>query len=222
VEIALARAVGVALVDMIVQVEAVRLLIGEQQLVNMRAAVKSSRAAVAVANAGGQILYASDAFWALFGSMAQAPDSLDALAEAFMAEQPLRDALHALGKYRQTWRGEGVLRLPQGEGMSLAIRGETVLGRDGLMVGFVVSFADQTDSERATEARRQLERSLQPEGRDADDVIRAILTNASLAAMDITDGQHDATTAPQLNEVEQSTHRAARLYSRIRSFDAKP
>jgi hypothetical protein len=65
-----------------------------------------------------------------------------------------------------------------------------------------------------------LERSLQPAGRDADEIILAILTNASMAAMDIADGPHDATTAPQLNEVEQSAHRAARLYRRIRSFDS--
>jgi light-regulated signal transduction histidine kinase (bacteriophytochrome) len=222
VETALARAVGVALVDIIVQVEAVRLLIGEQQLVHMRVAVKSSRAAVTVADASGRLLYASDAFWRLFGSGPQALQTLGALADAFVVGHTLRDAVRDLGKHGQSWKGHGALRLPQSAVLSLAIRVEAVLGRDGLLVGYVVSFADQTDSERAATARRQLENSLQPASRDADEVIRAILTNASLAAMDIADGQHDASTAPQLNDVEQSTHRAARLYGRIRSFDDTP
>jgi PAS domain S-box-containing protein len=222
VETALARAVGVALVDIIVQVEAVRLLLSEQQLVHMRAAVKSSRAAVAVANADGDILYASEAFWQLFGTLSREVCTFDTLAEAFLSAPALRNALHGLGKYSQSWKGEGALRQAQGEPIPLAIRAEAVLGRDGRLVGFVVTFADQTDSERATSARRQLERSLLPAGRDADDVIRAILTNASLAAMDIADGQHDASAAPQLQEVEQSTHRAASLYGRIRSLGAMP
>ena len=67
-------------------------------------------------------------------------------------------------------------------------------------------------------ARRHLEQSLQPSGHDADVVIRAILTNASLAAMDITDGPGGPSVAPLLNEVEASAQRAAALYGRIRSF----
>jgi hypothetical protein len=100
--------------------------------------------------------------------------------------------------------------------MPLAIRAEAVLGGGGRLVGFVVSFADQSDAERTAAARSQLERSLQPAGGDADEIIRAIMNNASMAAMDIADGQHDASSAPQLNEVEQSAHRAARLYRSIR------
>jgi PAS domain-containing protein len=219
VEIALARAVGVALVDIIVQVEAVRLLIGENQLAHMRAAVKSSRAAVAVADAQGRVLYASDAFWLLFDGTARAIETLDDLSAVFLSAQPLQQAFTSLGKSRQSWRGEGLLQ-QAGQSLPLALRAEAVLGRDGALVGFVVSFADQSDAQRASSARHQLERSLQPAGRDADEIILAILTNASMAAMDIADGPHDATTAPQLNEVEQSAHRAARLYRRIRSFDS--
>jgi light-regulated signal transduction histidine kinase (bacteriophytochrome) len=219
VEIALARAVGVALVDIIVQVEAVRLLIGENQLAHMRAAVKSSRAAVAVADAQGRVLYASDAFWQLFDSTARAIETLDDLSAVFLSAQPLQQAFASLGKSRQSWRGEGLLQ-QAGQSLPLALRAEAVLGRDGALVGFVVSFADQSDAQRASSARHQLESSLQPAGRDADEIILAILTNASMAAMDIADGPHDATTAPQLNEVEQSAHRAARLYRRIRSFDS--
>jgi light-regulated signal transduction histidine kinase (bacteriophytochrome) len=219
VEIALARAVGVALVDIIVQVEAVRLLIGEHQLTQMRAAVKCSRAAVAVADALGRVLYSSDAFQLLFNAAGQPIETLNDLCDVFQSAQALRHAFESLGKSRQSWRGEGFLQ-QGGQSLPMAVRCEAVLGRDGMLVGFVVSFADQSDAQRAASARSHLENSLQPAGRDADDIILAILTNASMAAMDIADGQHDATTAPQLNEVELSAHRAARLYRRIRYFDS--
>jgi light-regulated signal transduction histidine kinase (bacteriophytochrome) len=219
VEVALACAVGVALVDIIVQVEAVRLLIGENQLAHMRAAVKCSRAAVAVADAQKRVLYASDAFWQLVEATGRQIDSLDDLCAVFQSAHALQHVFESLGKSRQSWRGEGFLQQP-GRPLPLAVRVEAVLGRDGLLVGFVVSFADLSDAQRANSARYQLESSLQPAGRDADEIILAILTNASMAAMDIADGQHDATTAPQLNEVEQSAHRAARLYRRIRTFDS--
>jgi hypothetical protein len=100
--------------------------------------------------------------------------------------------------------------------MPLTIRAEAVLGNAGTLVGFVVSFADQSDAERTAQARSQLEHSLHPVSADADEIVQAIMSNATMAAMDIADGQHDASSAPQLHEVEQSAHRAARLYRSIR------
>jgi PAS domain S-box-containing protein len=219
VEVALARAVGVALVDIIIQVDAVRLLIGEHQLGRMRAAVKSSRAAVAVADAQGRVLYASDAFWHLFGTSDKPIESLDDLSAVLLPVNALKHAFKSIGRSRQSWRGEAALQRAA-ETLPLAVRVEAVLSSDGSLVGYVISLGDLSDAQRAASARNQLENSLQPAGRDADDIILAILTNASMAAMDIADGQHDATTAPQLNEVELSAHRAARLYRRIRYFDS--
>jgi two-component system, chemotaxis family, sensor kinase Cph1 len=51
------------------------------------------------------------------------------------------------------------------------------------------------------------------------ELMRAILANASLAAMDIADGNGSASVAPLLEELEASTKRATELYGRIRSFD---
>ena len=95
-------------------------------------------------------------------------------------------------------------------------------------------FVDLTDLQRATEARRQLERSLSQAGDEApardeirragigvqSDVMSAILANASLAAMDIADGGNSPTVAPRLEELEVSTRRATQLYGRIRLFDS--
>ena len=52
----------------------------------------------------------------------------------------------------------------------------------------------------------------------ADEVVSAILTNASLAAMDIADARGGPPVAPLLKELEDSTRRAAALYEQIRRF----
>jgi chemotaxis family two-component system sensor kinase Cph1 len=50
------------------------------------------------------------------------------------------------------------------------------------------------------------------------DLLGAILANASLAAMDIADGEGAPAAAPLLEELEASTRRAAELYARMRLF----
>ena len=100
-------------------------------------------------------------------------------------------------------------------------------------MGFFLILEDPTESQRAAAARRQLEQSLseasrdqlianaQAHGRQApDDLISAILANASLAAMDIADGGATPVVAPLLEELEASTRRAAALYERVRTFNA--
>ena len=64
-------------------------------------------------------------------------------------------------------------------------------------------------------AAQQLRQAAQVSHPEADDVVSAILTNASLAAMDIADSS-GAGVAPLLEEVEASARRAAVLYGRIR------
>ena len=92
----------------------------------------------------------------------------------------------------------------------MAVRAEVVPARDGSVLGFFLIFVDLTDSQRVAEARRHLEQSLtqarRSDGaaRDAraaglgerDDLIGAILANASLAAMDIADGSTRAVGRP--------------------------
>ncbi len=218
-EIALARAVGGALVDIIVQVGAVRLLIAEHQLAQVRATVRSSREPVAIADAAGRLLFANPAFHALLGAeAAEAPPTLEHMAELFTQPEALLQALQSLQRARQPWRGE--LQLQRGSTtVPVALRIEVVPGRDGSLLGFMVILGDLSDSQRAQAARRQLEQALQPAAREADEVLRAIVTNANLAAMDIAEGPVGPMVAPLLNEVEASTQRAATLYRRMRGAD---
>ena len=51
-------------------------------------------------------------------------------------------------------------------------------------------------------------------------MLGAILANASLAAMDMSNGSSAQGVAPLLEELEASTRRATELYSRMRLFGA--
>jgi two-component system, chemotaxis family, sensor kinase Cph1 len=231
-ELALGRAFGASLIDIIVQINAVRLLIAEHQLAQIRATVGSSGEPVLIGDAGGRALFANDAFAALRGEARAAP--LDDLPGLFTQPDLVRKVLAALGQERHPWRGELALVLAAGKTLPVAVRAEVVPARDGSVLGFFMIFVDLTDVQRAAEARRQLERSLSQAVDDAPvhdaplgaeigvqgDVIGAILANASLAAMDIADGGSAPTVAPLLEELEVSTRRAAQLYGRIRLFDS--
>ncbi len=252
-ELALGRAIGASLVDIIVQVNAVRLLVAEHQLAGVRATVQSSREPVAIAAGSGQFLFANPAFTDLLGRAPGSLATLDALAAIFTDPAQLQAGLESVRNLHQTWRGELCLRRgardvdgdvagdvdgdvgdavdDDGEALPVGLRIELVPGRSGQVLGYILVLSDLRDSHRADAARRHLEDVLRQAGRSgrsdsgadrpghpADQVISAILTNASLAAMDIADSSGGPGVAPLLEEVEASARRAAGLYARIRQL----
>lgn len=217
----LARAVGAALVDIIVQVHAVRLLIAEHQLAQIRATVGASREPVLVADPAGRITFANGAFAALMGDGHVPPAAGSDVADCFERPAAVRQVLAGLAL--QPWRGEWAVRRHGGGTLPVSVRAEAVPSRDGALLGFIVTLADLSDSRRTAAARAHLEEALALTAhgpRPADEVIGAILTNASLAAMDIADGAGGPPVAPLLQELEASAQRAAALYAQIRAFSA--
>ncbi|MBI3350357.1 MAG: GAF domain-containing protein [Burkholderiales bacterium] len=220
-EVALARGIGVALVDIIVQVHAVRLLIAEHQLVQIRGAVAGSREPVLVANAQGQVVFANDALVALRG---EAVDKGSSIAPLFSTTAAVQQALDQMRASQHGWRRELDLLVRDGGAVPMTVHAEPVSGRDGKLLGFVLTLIDLREARRADTARLNLESTLriaaQTGSVEADEVISAILTNASLAAMDIADARGGPPVAPLLQELETSTRRAAGLYAQIRSFSS--
>jgi len=216
----MARAVGVALVDIIVQVHAVRLLIAESQLTQIRDAVGASREPVLLADAQGGLLFANAAFLSLNG--AAAPARGVPVASLFHEPARVRRVFETLSN--QSWRGEWTVATGQPEGLQVAVRAEGVPGRDGTLLGHIIVLTDLRDARLAAEARRQLEASLMSAGSalrgsgTPDAVMGAVLTNARLAAMDIAEAAGDPSVAPMLKELEASTQRAAALCERLRRF----
>lgn len=218
-ELALARAIGVALVDIIVQVQAVRLLIAEHQQAQIRATVAGSREPVLIADAQGRALFANDALQDLMGRPV-APSA--EAATLFTRPDAVEAAFEHLRARPHGWRQELELRGSDGIALPVALHAELVTGRDGIALGYVLTMADLRESRRADSARQHLEGELQQVAQrslsEADEVISAILTNASLAAMDIADARGGPPVAPLLTELEASTRRATALYAQIRRF----
>ena len=145
----------------------------------------------------------------------------------------MQAGLDSVRSLHQAWRGElGLVRPADGaDALPVGLRIELVPGRDGQVLGYILVLSDLSDSHRADAARRHLEDALHQASRGgrrdggpdgpaspADQVISAILTNASLAAMDIADGSGGPAVAPLLEEVEASARRAAVLYARVRQL----
>ena len=225
-ELALARAIGASLIDIIVQVNAVRLLIAEHQLAQVRGTVGSSNEAVVVTDGRQRTLFANEAFLRLSGRTREALPDLAAVAGLFTQPEAARHVFDGLVTDGQPWRGE--FEMAGANPMPLSVRAEVVPARDGSVLGFILMFDDLTESKRALRAREHLEASLSQAvpslaaygigSRENDELISAILASASLAAMDIADGNMAPTVAPMLEELEVSTRRATALYGRIRGF----
>lgn len=222
-DLALASAFGDALIDIIVQVNAVRLLIAEHQLSQVRATVADSKEAVVVASATGDAFYANAAFHRLAEREHDECRTLEALLALFAQPTLVRQMMGQVRAEQRAWRGETALLRPRGEPLPVSVRGEPVPARDGALLGFIFIFNDLSEHKRAEAARLRLESSLSRTGRgqgtpDGSDVLGAIIANASLAAMDIADGGAGPVVAPLLQEVEAAATRAALLYARIRGL----
>lgn len=228
------RAIGMALVDIIVQVHAVRLLIAEHQLAQIRQTVNAAQEPVLMTDARGGLMFANEAFLALRGSHAPAPEVGTPVAGLFEDAARVQQVLDGLA--RLPWRGEWVVAgLGAGTpvavhgsspGTPVAVRAEAVPTRDGQLLGCIIVLDDLRARRQTALARQRLEASLllagntlgPGPGRRSDEVLGAILSNASLAAMDIADAVGGPSVAPLLQELEASAQRATALYERYRNF----
>jgi light-regulated signal transduction histidine kinase (bacteriophytochrome) len=227
-DLALARAIGASLMDIIVQVQAVRLLIAQHQLTQVRLTVEHSREPVVIADAMGHVLFTNEAFSRLFRRPHIHLETLDEIATLFTDPVLVRTVLSGLRRDRQPWRGELTLAVSYLETLPVGVRADVVPGQGGAALGFILIFTDLTGSKRVEAARRQLEDSISRADRrtpadaraprETDEVIGAILANASVAAMEITDASSGPSVADLLAELEASTKRAAELYSRMRAY----
>jgi two-component system, chemotaxis family, sensor kinase Cph1 len=230
-DLALGKAMGLSLADIIVQVHAVRLLIAEHQLGQIRDTMQNAHEPVLIAGADGRLLFSNEAFLQLAGPASAECETLQDVAALFTDPKAVRDTLAALRTAHQPWRGELSFVRGLGGSLPIGVRAEVVPGAGGAVIGFILILADLTDSKRAEAARRHLEQSLSQaavstldasaEAMGAlrgDPVISAIFTNASLAAMDIADSATGPTVAPLLEQLELSAQRAAALYGQIRAY----
>lgn len=222
-DLSLAQAYGAALVDMILQVNAVRLLVAEHQLSQLRTAVASSQEAAVVTDGAQRNFYPNAAFLALSGRRRDEVHSLDALAELFTDPMQAHAAIGQVRAEHRPWQGELVLNRPDGRQVPVAVRGEAVQASDQPLLGCIFTFEDLSEAREAQSLRARLESALTHANRaarptDGHELVGAIIANASLAAMDIADGDAGLAARPLLEEVEARTARATALLQQMQEI----
>ncbi|MBA4285338.1 MAG: PAS sensor protein [Xanthomonadaceae bacterium] len=230
-ETVLAKAIGQTLIDIILQIQAVRLLIAQHQLNLVRSQVGNSKDPVVIADPDGRILYSNETFQRLPGSPGSHLETLDDLGKLFLEPDEVRERLGRLRRSRLPWRAEVALVTAGRESLPLGIRADVVPGAGDSILGFIVILSDLTARKQTESARRHFETTLLQAERDlaeasgsarlreSDEVMGAILANANVAAMEIADAAGGDEIAPLLEELEASTQRAAALYRRLRAHD---
>ena len=227
-ERAIAEAIRESLVDMILQMRALRALIAEQQAMSALATVQHGAEPMILAGGDGHILLANDAFHRMLARPAPPLTRLDDLLRLAIDDTPLRDALHRLRMDRQPWRGEVRLTRGTGQELPVAVRADPVPGLHGGMLGYVLLFTDLRAQRETGAVRSRLERALtvshlhgQVGGARAgvtqqfDRLLGAILANSTAALGQLTDGSGTASTSALLRELEVTTRRAAELTAQL-------
>jgi light-regulated signal transduction histidine kinase (bacteriophytochrome) len=229
-EVALARAIGTTLIDIILQIQAVRLLIAQHQLSLVRVTVDNSREPVVVADAEGRVLFSNISFSRLMSTDAVPLATLDELVGRFTDVEQARSMVRTLRHQRLAWRGELSFSARLAP-IPVSVRADIVLGIQGAILGFILIFSDLSDSKKAEAAQRQLENALYGASRSSgvaepgsatfdapDDVVNSILANARLAALDIVDGSSAVPLAPLIEELETATRRAMAIYMQLQAY----
>lgn len=224
-DVAIAKAIGSSLADIILQIRAVRVLIAESQLARVRDAVFGAQDAVVIADGDGRILVANDALARLLQGPFRTLESLDDLAGRFESPSVVLQLFDQLRAEKRPWRGELRLTRPNAPGIPVALRADPVPHVAGGLLGFIVILNDLTARHAGELARERLQRAVQSAQRSAarsgavtparspavQALVSAIWANAGVAASEIADAADTSAVAPLLQEVEAATRHAERI-----------
>ena len=227
-ELAIASAMRSSLVDMILQMRALRALIADQQATSTLNVIEAAGEPMILADGTGHVLVVNQAFHRLIERPLLHFRELDDLLSLSADQARMREILQRVNTDRQPWRGE--LRLLHGltGEIPVAVRADPVPGLRGENVGYILIFTDLRQQREARAARARIERAIAeshvaaPLGgvaamltQDFDQLLSAILANASAAVMQITDSTAEGSTGVLLRELEGATRRAAELTAQI-------
>lgn len=233
-EIATARAAGVAMRDVATQFRAMSVLLTEDRLRRMRLALQRADEGLVIADAAGRILLVNESFSKLF----QRPHAhLGTLAELALLIRPPESAraiLRSLMKEHRSWRGVLTLAIGDETELPIAVRGDAILRPGGGVLGYIVVINSIAARRRASASRERLhqaileaQRPLALGGLGADaasdfgDLVRAVLSTASVAVMEIANDGAAPAAAPLLDDLEASTRRVADLARQVITYSTR-
>ena len=231
-EVALARAIGTSLSDIVLQIRAVRVLIAENQLMQVRRSVEHANEPVIVADSTGNVLLASASLSHLIHGPHRTWETLNDLAPHFAQPERYAEILRGLKHDRRSWRGELHIAGANHSATPVAVRADVVAGPGGAVLGYIVIITDITARKEAEAARQHLQhailRAQQPSelmakgmlssSREVAELVAAIWANAGVAVSEIADAVTVASVAPLLREVEDTARHSAHLTGVIESY----
>jgi PAS domain-containing protein len=223
-DLATARLIGDSVSDVVIQFRAVRLLIAEDQLAQVRRQVAGSEQPVLICDARGDIAMANEAFDRLLPALRGArPRRMEDLAPFFANPAEIRRRLHDLLENRQSWSGEVRLADDDSAGKPMLVRGDPVLSAPDRVLGFVFLFNDLGERKAADSARKRFQDVVGEShriragwlDRHADIVFQGILAslveNAQLAALEIAEGLEVSRMPEMLESVRASVARTTEV-----------
>ena len=222
-DLATARLIGDTITDVVVQFRAVRSLIAEDQLDQVRRQLQQSGSPMVTIDPDGIILQINAAFDALLPPRTKRLSAFTELLNCFAGPEDAILALSELVKTCRGWRGEVTLEGRGGRKMPLLVRADPVFAPHARMLGFVLMFTDLTERKAAESARKRFQEGVIEQHRPvmgrldskADLVFRNLLStmveNAQLAALEIADGVDPAHMPEMLETIRMSVTRTAEM-----------
>lgn len=219
-----ARMIGETVTDVVLQFRSVRMLIVQDQMNLVQGQVLASDLPVLICDPTGAIVLTNPAFERLLPEAARPiprdmVELLRCLTDDELIQRRLRDLLGNL----RSWRGEVRLTHGEGDGQALLVRADPVFSAPDRVLGFVFLFNDLTRRKEADAARRRFQEAIveghRPRaGRHSshEDLIfrtllAAVVENAQLAALEITDGVEPERMPVLLESVRASVARTAEV-----------
>jgi PAS domain-containing protein len=222
-----ARLIGDTVSDVIRQSWTVRMLIAQNQLNHMRRQVSQAAEPVVIADPSGRILVTNEAFQALMRANHPHLQWLEELANLFVDRADMRRKISELIELRRSWRGEVSIEVERGEDRPMLLRADAVSSAPGKLLGFVLLFTDSSEQRSAALARRRFQEEIVEGHRTTavrisggDDsayqsLLSAVVENAQLAALEITDRVDVARMPEMLESVKLSTTRAEKILEHL-------
>lgn len=222
-----ASLIGRTVADVVLQFRSVRMLIVQDQLQQVSRQVHQSEQPVIVADAQGRILLINDAFQQNLRAGHPHLQWLEDLPQFFTEPERVRQYLRQLLKTQQTWRGEIWLERDVGEPKPMSVRADPVVASPDRLLGFVFVLTDLTERKAADAARRRFQEGIIEPYRGAtvrldtksdlvyQNLLSAVVGNAQLAALEITDGVDVAHMPELLENVRASVGRTAELLEHL-------
>jgi PAS domain S-box-containing protein len=205
------------------------MLIAEDQLAQVKRDVREAQQPLVVADPAGRLLLVNDAFYQLLPNDHKHLLSISDLPAVFRDPVGLRELLQVMLRDHRAWRGEVEMESGEGAVRSLLLRADPVFAQANRALGFVLFFADITDQKTIEAARRRFQETIVEAHREKGpqletktdliyrNLLSSVVSNAKLAALEISDGMDLDTVPGMLSAVHDSVARARRLLRHLLS-----